>query len=201
MSGRRSKKLRLENLLPGKNTWPAVTTTNTYPLQKRLGQDCLCLLIWRTQAMIRSSSLSIGLQRWYIPSRRRWWIHLDAEVFIDLIVRHGPPRPPQLDHISRLSYCLKVLVFSVQLPRRQATTIQSLSLTGFGKGYTTSRRRYRLMHLGFPTWLSGTKTQSSLLSSGLPGTTFELDCSYHLRIFFEDIEWKSHDCMLSTGLT
>ena len=39
-----------------------------------------------------------------------------AEVFIDLIVR----RPPRLDRTSRPSHHLKVLVFFVLLPRRQA---------------------------------------------------------------------------------
>ena len=43
-----------------------------------------------------------------------------AEVFIDLIVRHGLPWPPRLDCTSRLSCHLKVLVFFVLLPRRQA---------------------------------------------------------------------------------
>ena len=43
-----------------------------------------------------------------------------AEVFIDLTVRHGLPWPPRLDCTSRLSCHLKVLVFSVLLPRRQA---------------------------------------------------------------------------------
>ena len=43
-----------------------------------------------------------------------------AEVFIDLIVRHGPPWPPRLDCILRLSCYLKVLVFFVLLPKRQA---------------------------------------------------------------------------------
>ena len=43
-----------------------------------------------------------------------------AEVFIDLIVRHGPPRPPRLYRTLRLSRHLKVLVFFMLLPRRQA---------------------------------------------------------------------------------
>ena len=43
-----------------------------------------------------------------------------AEVFIDIIVQHGPPRPSQLDCTSRLSRYLKVLVFFVLLPGRQA---------------------------------------------------------------------------------
>ena len=43
-----------------------------------------------------------------------------AEVFIDLIVRHGSPRPPRLDRTSRLNRYLKVLVFFVLLPGWQA---------------------------------------------------------------------------------
>ena len=43
-----------------------------------------------------------------------------AEVFIDFTVRHGPPWPPRLDCTSRLSRQLKVLVFFVLVPRRQA---------------------------------------------------------------------------------
>ena len=43
-----------------------------------------------------------------------------AEVFIVLIVRHSPPRPPRTNCTSRLSCHLKVLVFFVLLPRRQA---------------------------------------------------------------------------------
>ena len=43
-----------------------------------------------------------------------------AEIFIDLIVQHGPPRPPRLDCTLVLSCYLKVLVFFVLLPRRQA---------------------------------------------------------------------------------
>ena len=42
-----------------------------------------------------------------------------AEVFIDLVVGHGPPRPPRLNRTSRLGRHLKVLVFFVLLPRRQ----------------------------------------------------------------------------------
>ena len=42
-----------------------------------------------------------------------------AEVLIDLIVWHGPPRPPRLDHTSRLSHYLKVLFFFVLQLRRQ----------------------------------------------------------------------------------
>ena len=56
------------------------------------------------------------------------------------------------------------------------------------------------MHLGFPTQLSATKTQSSPPSSGPPSTTFELNCGYHLRIFYEDIKWESYDYIISTGL-
>ena len=55
-----------------------------------------------------------------------------AEVFIDLVVRHGPPRPPRLNCTSRLSCHLKVLI--------------------------------------------------------PPGTTFKLDCSYYLCVFYENIE-------------
>ena len=95
-----------------------------------------------------------------------------AEVFIVLTVRHIPPRPPQLDCTLRLNRHLKVLVFSVLLPRRQATTIQSSSSTGFGRCYATSRCRYRLMHPSFPTRLI--ETQSSPSSPGPPGTNLEL---------------------------
>ena len=100
-----------------------------------------------------------------------------AEVLIDLIVRHSPPRPPQLDYTSRLSCHLKVLVFFVLLPRRQATTIQSLSLTGFGRCYAISWCRYWLMHPGSPTRLSEIEAQSSP-SSGARDTTFRLGYGY-----------------------
>ena len=43
-----------------------------------------------------------------------------VEVLIVLIVGHSPPRPPQLNCTSRLSRHLKVLIFFVLLPRRQA---------------------------------------------------------------------------------
>ena len=43
-----------------------------------------------------------------------------TEVFMDLIVRHGPPLPPRLNCTLRLSCYLKVLVFFVLLPGRQA---------------------------------------------------------------------------------
>ena len=33
--------------------------------------------------------------------------------------------------------------------------------------------------------MSATKTQSSSASSGFPGTTFEPDCGYYLRVFYE----------------
>ena len=33
--------------------------------------------------------------------------------------------------------------------------------------------------------MSATETQSSPPSSGPPDTTFELDCGYHLRVFYE----------------
>ena len=38
-----------------------------------------------------------------------------------------------------------------------------------------------------PTRLSATEVQFSPPSSGPPGTTFELDCSYHLRAFYENL--------------
>ena len=48
---------------------------------------------------------------------------------------------------------------------------------------------------------SATETQSLPPSSGAPGIIFELDCGYYLRIFYENIKWEYHNCMLSTGLT
>ena len=42
--------------------------------------------------------------------------------------------------------------------------------------------------------MSATKTRSSPANYGPPGTTFELDCGYHLRVFYKNIQ-KSHDCM------
>ena len=137
-----------------------------------------------------------------------------AEVFIDLTVQHGPPQPSWLDCTSRLSRHVKVLVFSMLRPRHQANydsirlivnrlvvqigfcdrficwektqvTIQSLSsLTDLSICYATSRCRYRLMHLGFST--QSTETQSWLPSPSLPGTTFELNCSYHLCAFYNE---------------
>ena len=59
--------------------------------------------------------------------------------------------------------------------------------------------RYRLMHPGSPT--QSTETQSPPPSPSPPGTALELDRTYHPHVFYEDIEWESHDCMLSTGLT
>ena len=43
--------------------------------------------------------------------------------------------------------------------------------------------------------MSATKTQSSPPSFGPPGTIFELDCNYYLCVFYENINWESHDCM------
>ena len=65
----------------------------------------------------------------------------------------------------------------MSLGRTQAT-IRFLSLTDFGKCYATSRCRYRLMHLSFPTQLSATETQSSPPSFGPCSTTFRLGCDY-----------------------
>ena len=101
-----------------------------------------------------------------------------AEVFIVVTVRHVPPRPPRLDYTLRLNRHLKVLVFSMLLPRRQATTIQSSSSTGFKRCYATSRYRYRLMHSSFLTW--STETHSSTPSSGARVTTFRLGYNYTL---------------------
>ena len=70
----------------------------------------------------------------------------------------------------------------------------SSSSTGLRRWYIPSRCRYRLMHPVFPTRLSVTETQSPPPSFGPPGTTFELDCGYHLRVFYEGIH-ESHDCM------
>ena len=47
------------------------------------------------------------------------------------------------------------------------------------------RYRYQLMHPSFPTRSTG--TQSWPPSFGPPGTTFKLDCSYHLCVFYENI--------------
>ena len=101
-----------------------------------------------------------------------------AEIFIDLTVWHDLPQPLWLNCTSRLNCHLKVLVFSMLLPRRQATTIQSLSSTGFRRYYAISRYRYRLMHPGFLTWLSMTETQSSPSSFGPRGITFRRGYGY-----------------------
>ena len=60
---------------------------------------------------------------------------------------------------------------------KQTINWSSLS-TGLRRCYVSSRCRYRLMHPGFPTWLSAIKTHSSTLSSGARGTTFRLSCDY-----------------------
>ena len=80
------------------------------------------------------------------------------------------------------------------------TTIQSsLLLTGLRRCYATSRCKYRLMYPGFPTRSLATETQSSPPSPGPPGTTFELDCGYHLCVFYESI-YESHKRTFSAGL-
>ena len=168
--------------------------------QSQLGRDCLCLPIGRIQVMIRFLSYSLadslggfikgfcdGIFTGRAPVTIRSWltrmvhykpvqIKINApglvEVFIDLVVRYSPPRPPRLNCTSRLSCNLKVLVFFVLLSGVKQTTILSLSSTGLRRCYATSRCRYRLMHPGFPTRLSATETQSSPPSSGSPGTTF-----------------------------
>ena len=64
-----------------------------------------------------------------------------AEVFIDLIVRHGPPRSPQLDRTLRLSRHLKVLVFFMLLLTHQAKILShlpSLNQLADKDGYTPS---------------------------------------------------------------
>ena len=66
------------------------------------------------------------------------------------------------------------------------TTIRCSSSTGLSTCYATSRCRYQLMHPGFQTRLLATGTQSSPPSPGPPGTTFELDCGYHLRVSCRD---------------
>ena len=224
---------KLNDLLPEKNTRPAVAT-DTCP-QVMTGAGLLYLPIGKTR--VTSQSLSCDrLTRWVrgfikgfcdgistgrAPVTIRSWltkiVHskpaqmIDApgltEVFIDLTVRHGPPRPPWLDCTIRLSRHLKVLVFSVLLPRRQANYDSILIVDRLKKILRDEPVQIPIDAPGLAEVFipldsrSTTETQSSPLSSGPPGTTFELDCGYHLRICFEDIEWESHDCMLSTGFT
>ena len=83
------------------------------------------------------------------------------------------------------------------LPRHQATMIQSSSSTGFGRCYATSRCRYRLMHPGFPTRLSATKTHSSSPSSGARGTTFRLGCGYTPSSFTAVAAYTAHTKKIS----
>ena len=95
---------KLKELLPRKSTRPAVATYRLERRQLRFGPYC-CQLI----KMIHYKPVQITIDA---PGL--------TEIFIDLIVRHGPPRPPRLDRTLRLSCHLKVLVFFVLLPRRQA---------------------------------------------------------------------------------
>ena len=95
-----------------------------------------------------------------------------AEVFMDLIVRHGPPRPPRLDCTSRLSRYLKVLVIFLLLPGRQANYDSILVVVD----------RLRKMLRNEPVQIT---IDAPALAVGY--TPFGLDCSYQLRIFYKNI--------------
>ena len=81
--------------------------------QSRLGRDCLC-----HGKAISYDPILVGMVHY--KTAQMIDTFGPAEVFIDLIVPYGPPWPPQLDRILRLSRYLKVLVFFVLLPKRQA---------------------------------------------------------------------------------
>ena len=50
-----------------------------------------------------------------------------------------------------------------------------------------------MIHPGFLTRLLATEIQSPPPSPSPPGIAFELDCSYHLRVIYENINSESHD--------
>ena len=49
--------------------------------------------------------------------------------------------------------------------------------------------------------MSVIKTRSASPSSSPPGTFLEHERAYHPHVFYEDIEWESHDCMMKEPST
>ena len=114
--------------------------------QSRLGRNCLCLPIERIRVTTRAGlPMSTNWKDTsydsilVIINRLTCWEDLSrdfttpmqitinapglAEVFIDLVVRHGPPQPPRLDHRRlRLSLHFQVLVPAVPISGSVAVT-------------------------------------------------------------------------------
>ena len=112
-----------------------------------------------------------------------------TEVFIDLTVYHNLPQPLRLDCTLRLSCHLKVLVFFVLLPRRQANynsihVVDRLKKMLRNEPVQISRctwaseDKFRRFSLISRSSRPSKKTRSLPPSSGSPIATFRLGCNY-----------------------
>ena len=118
-----------------------------------------------------------------------------AEVFIDLIVRHGPPRLHDSIFLRGSVVTSKFWPFlCCCLGVKQTTIRSSSSLTGLKRCYATSWCRYRLIHPGFSDSIGNNWDSAFISRFWAPRYYFRAQLQLPPMHLWEH-QLGSHDCM------